>query len=287
MILRRSFEVAERLDDDDYEVQESRPIGGRRAGRQVASSLRCPDFRASRRSSTESESGPVDFEAEQRVHTFSRRAATHESSLPFPGYAAAPSTAPKGRTLEHETLEDDEMEFHPVPENLEALSEVAGDRELDAGRRDPRRRRTATSERWVPKIADVDEEEVIAAEERGEKIYQAPRSDEEDGDEGGRGRDQWARRVACCVADRGLSAAASRAPAAMIAAISVAAAAVAAATTFVLGRTPTAAAADHRSAERRAGGPGPDCQGAHQQEGRPHYQPHRACRAVSWCTCRR
>ena len=48
----------------------------------------------------------------------------------FPQPAAPPSTAPAGRTLEHEVLEDDEMEFHPVPENLEALSEVAGDEEL-------------------------------------------------------------------------------------------------------------------------------------------------------------
>ncbi|HEX8798143.1 MAG TPA: hypothetical protein VF772_05995, partial [Terriglobales bacterium] len=44
---------------------------------------------------------------------------------------AAPEHAPEGRTLEHETLEDDEMEFHPMPENIEALREVAGDAELE------------------------------------------------------------------------------------------------------------------------------------------------------------
>src|SRR5271165_5011408 len=53
---------------------------------------------------------------------------------------SAPSEAPEGRTLEHETLEDDEMEFHPVPENIEALREVAaeerGETRLLAGQED-------------------------------------------------------------------------------------------------------------------------------------------------------
>ena len=55
-------------------------------------------------------------------------------------HTTTPSEAPVGRTLEHETLEDEEMEFHPMPENLEAMSEVAGDLELDSGRGNPRRR---------------------------------------------------------------------------------------------------------------------------------------------------
>src|SRR5271166_5111327 len=42
---------------------------------------------------------------------------------------AAPLEAPEGRTLEHEVLEDEEMEFHPVPDDVAALSEVAGDEE--------------------------------------------------------------------------------------------------------------------------------------------------------------
>ncbi len=90
----------------------------------------------------------------------------------------APSIAPEGRTLEHEVLEDEEMEFHPVPDDLNALSEVEGDDELvleeetlDADNGD--------SDRWIPKIADVDEDEVVAAEERGEQIY-GPDTDEEE-----------------------------------------------------------------------------------------------------------
>jgi Rne/Rng family ribonuclease len=83
---------------------------------------------------------------------------------------SAPSEAPEGHTLEHEVLEDEEMEFHPVPDDISALSEVAGDEELvleeetldsDSG----------YSERWIPKIEDVDEDEVVAAEMRGENIY--------------------------------------------------------------------------------------------------------------------
>ena len=83
---------------------------------------------------------------------------------------AAPSVAPEGRTLEHEVLEDEEMEFHPVPDDLGAMSEVAGDEELvleeetlDAD--------NGYSDRWIPKIEDVDEDEVVAAEERGENIF--------------------------------------------------------------------------------------------------------------------
>ena len=75
------------------------------------------------------------------------------------------------------------MEFHPVPDDISALSEVAGDEELileeetlDAG--------NGSSERWVPKIEDVDEDEVVAAELRGEKLYVAAEEDEEEEENG-------------------------------------------------------------------------------------------------------
>ncbi|MGA3053969.1 MAG: Rne/Rng family ribonuclease [Candidatus Korobacteraceae bacterium] len=112
-----------------------------------------------------------------------REGATQQS----PGFQslAAPSVAPVGRTLEHEVLEDEEMEFHPVPDDLSAMSEVEGDEELvleeetlDADNGD--------SDRWIPKIADVDEDEVVAAEERGEQIY-GPEADEEEEEEPGEG----------------------------------------------------------------------------------------------------
>ena len=90
----------------------------------------------------------------------------------------APSEAPEGRTLEHETLEDDEMEFHPMPENLEALSEVAGDLELEL-EEETLDSDNGYSDRWIPKVADVDEDEVVAAEERGETRFAA--GEEEDG----------------------------------------------------------------------------------------------------------
>ena len=91
---------------------------------------------------------------------------------------AAPSVAPEGRTLEHEVLEEEEAEFQPVPDDLNAMREVAGDEELvleeetlDAN---------GYSERWVPKIEDVDEDEIVAAEERGEKLYEAEEEEDED-----------------------------------------------------------------------------------------------------------
>ncbi|HUI84561.1 MAG TPA: Rne/Rng family ribonuclease [Candidatus Binatia bacterium] len=97
------------------------------------------------------------------------------------GQHAAPSVAPEGRTLEHEVLEDEEAEFHPMPDDLSAMREVAGDEELvleeetlDAGNN--------YSDRWVPQIEDVDEDEVVAAEMRGEKIYEAE-EEEENGEE--------------------------------------------------------------------------------------------------------
>ncbi|HWS98023.1 MAG TPA: Rne/Rng family ribonuclease [Candidatus Methylomirabilis sp.] len=102
----------------------------------------------------------------------------------------APVEAPAGRTLEHETLEDDEMEFHPMPENLEALSEVAGDLDLELEEQtldDD----NGYSDRWIPKIADVDEDEVVAAEERGETHLPGGNGDyeeEENGEEETNGR---------------------------------------------------------------------------------------------------
>jgi len=97
--------------------------------------------------------------------------------LSNPEQHGAPSIAPAGHTLEHEVLEDEEMEFQPVPDDLTAMREVAGDEELvleeetlDAA--------NGYSERWVPKIADVDEDEVVAAEMRGEKIYPAEEEEE-------------------------------------------------------------------------------------------------------------
>jgi ribonuclease G len=95
---------------------------------------------------------------------------------------AAPSEAPEGRMLEHEVLEDEETEFHPVPDDLSAMSEVAGDEELvleeetldsDSG----------YSERWIPKIEEVDEDEVVAAEMRGENIFGAEAEEEEEEEE--------------------------------------------------------------------------------------------------------
>src|SRR5271157_630355 len=103
-------------------------------------------------------------------------ATEHDSRL------AAPEKAPEGRTLEHEVLEDEEMEFHPVPDDISALSEVAGDEELvleeetlDAD--------DGSSERWIPKIEDVDEDDVVAAEMRGEKLYVAAEGEEEEDEE--------------------------------------------------------------------------------------------------------
>ncbi len=96
---------------------------------------------------------------------------------------SAPSEAPAGRTLEHETLEDDEMEFHPVPENIEALREVAGDLELEL-EEETLDSSDGYSERWIPKVADVDEDEVVAAEERGETRLAADDGADEGEEEG-------------------------------------------------------------------------------------------------------
>ena len=103
---------------------------------------------------------------------------------------AAPLEAPVGRTLEHETLEDDEMEFHPMPENLEAMSEVAGDLELEL-EEETLDDDNGYSDRWIPKVADVDEDDVVAAEERGETRFPAGEEESEEdesGEEEGNGR---------------------------------------------------------------------------------------------------
>ncbi len=130
----------------------------------------------------------VEDEAEVELHSAEFRAASAELE-PAPHTVATatrdfrhlipPEEAPAGHTLEHEVLDDEEMEFAPVPDDLGALSEVAGDEELileeetlDAG--------DGSSERWIPKIEDVDEDEVVAAEMRGEQIYGAEPEDEED-----------------------------------------------------------------------------------------------------------
>jgi len=102
---------------------------------------------------------------------------------------AAPEHAPEGRTLEHETLEDDEMEFHPVPENIEALREVAGDADLEL-EEETLNNGDSYSDRWIPKVADVDEDEVVAAEERGETRFVGGRDEngEDEYDEETNGR---------------------------------------------------------------------------------------------------
>ena len=109
-----------------------------------------------------------------------------------PGEPGTPWGASEGRTLEHEVLEDEETEFHPVPDDISALSEVAGDEELVL-EEETLDSDDGYSERWVPKIEDVDEDEVVAAEERGENIYEGGEAEEEDEEEAGRGRHQRAR----------------------------------------------------------------------------------------------
>jgi Rne/Rng family ribonuclease len=97
---------------------------------------------------------------------------------------AAPSVAPEGRTLEHEVLEDEEAEFQPVPDDLSAMSEVAGDEELVL-EEETLDSDNGYSERWIPKIEDVDEDEVLAAEMRGENILASGEEEEEDNEENG------------------------------------------------------------------------------------------------------
>ncbi len=150
---------------------------------------------------------------------------------------SAPSEAPEGRTLEHETLEDDEMEFHPMPENIEALSEVAGDLELEM-EEETLDNDNGYSDRWIPKVADVDEDEVVAAEERGETRFagwrrRRARRKREAGEE-----EKRPRRTAGCGADGWLSAtSAANARDSIAATISAVAEAEDAATMSVLARS--------------------------------------------------
>ncbi|MGC2109301.1 MAG: Rne/Rng family ribonuclease [Candidatus Korobacteraceae bacterium] len=120
---------------------------------------------------------PQEVQSEHEVDT---PAGSYE--LSNPEQLAAPSVAPEGRTLEHEVLEDEEAEFQPVPSDLGAMSEVAGDEELVL--EEETLDSDDYSDRWVPKIADVDEDEVLAAEMRGEKIYAAEEEGEDEEENG-------------------------------------------------------------------------------------------------------
>jgi len=184
------FEVAERLDDDDfgYRAEGLKPSSGGQATGDHPTTESHHHFASGIAETAESSgennasSAEVEFEDEQIIeHNQQEEPAPHEHALPFPGHVAAPSSAPQGRTLEHETLEDEEMEFHPVPEDLEALSEAAADSDLDLVE-ETLDADNGYGERWLPKIADVDEEEVLAAEMRGETYQSAP-SDDENGDD--------------------------------------------------------------------------------------------------------
>jgi ribonuclease G len=128
------------------------------------------------------ETPPVDFAAEQTVLEIQPdEEPVREHPIIFPAHEA-PSSAPEGRTLEHETLEDDEMEFHPMPENLEALSEATADSDLDLVE-ETLDADDGYGDRWVPQIADVDEDEVVAAEMRGETYGASEDEDDEDEEE--------------------------------------------------------------------------------------------------------
>jgi Rne/Rng family ribonuclease len=130
------------------------------------------------------------FETTEEEHSYPESQSGPELTSELQQHSA-PSEAPEGRTLEHETLEDDEMEFHPMPENIEALSEVAGDVELEM-EEETLDSSDGYSDRWIPKVADVDEDEVVAAEERGETRFAAGEEEDEEeadaGDEGTNGQ---------------------------------------------------------------------------------------------------
>ena len=132
-------------------------------------------------------SSETGLAAQDERHAVVREEHEHEVDTPAGSFELtetetqhfAPSIAPEGRTLEHEVLEEEEMDFQPMPEDVSAMREVAGDEELvleeetlDAG--------NGYSERWVPKIEDVDEDEIVAAEERGEKLYAAEEEEDEE-----------------------------------------------------------------------------------------------------------
>ena len=136
------------------------------------------------------EEDTVEDEAETEIHSSWAR-----SELPSQSIAdgaresvnvqrlAAPAEAPEGRTLEHEVLEDEETDFHPVPDDVTALSEVAGDEELVL-EEETLDSDNGFSERWIPQIEDVDEDEVLAAEMRGENIFGAGPEEEASNGEG-------------------------------------------------------------------------------------------------------
>jgi ribonuclease G len=121
---------------------------------------------------------PAEDQATVEEEPYPESQPSSQFTAGFPQHSA-PAEAPEGRTLEHETLEDDEMEFHPMPENIEALSEVASDSELEL-EEETLDSDNGYSDRWIPKVADVDEDEVVAAEERGETRYAASGDDEEE-----------------------------------------------------------------------------------------------------------
>ena len=129
----------------------------------------------------------VEDESEVEIHSGPSQSGSEQAERALHPVAAvthdlqslvAPSEAPEGHTLEHEILEDEETEFHPVPDDLSALSEVAGDEELIL-EEETLDSDNGNSERWIPKIEDVDEDEVVAAEMRGENIYGAEAEAEE------------------------------------------------------------------------------------------------------------
>ena len=173
------FEVAEREDFQEASPENASAV----AKEDFSSGSHEHDLSQSRaEAGTHNGNGAshVDFESEQVIEHIQPDETAHERHVSFPSHAA-PSSAPEGRTLEHEMLDDEEMDYPPVPENLEALSEVAADSDLDlveetldAG--------DGYGERWVPKIADVDEEEILAAEMRGE-TYRINGDDENGEDE--------------------------------------------------------------------------------------------------------
>ena len=121
----------------------------------------------------------TETEAEHEVDTPAGSfdiATPEEHAAEHTEHHAAPEIAPEGRTLEHEVLEDEEAEFAPMPDDLNAIREVAGDDEMVL----EEETLDANGYRWVPKIEDVDEDEIVAAEERGEHVFATEEEDEED-----------------------------------------------------------------------------------------------------------
>ncbi len=173
------FEVVERLNTDD----QTKDVPRHSAEQASVATHRSFDFEApdQQEAAGEDEWMSVDLAAEQiNTQTQPDEPRRREREEVFPSHTA-PSTAPEGRTLEHETLDEEEMEFQPVPEDIEALSEAAADSDLDLVE-ETLDADNGYGERWLPKIADVDEDEVLAAEMRGE-TYQLTSDDEESNDE--------------------------------------------------------------------------------------------------------